>query len=195
MKQYFVLIRFVLIMGVLTSGIFVGMEVWTKPLIEANASIELKSTILSANNISFTTANVNQIFDQEITVVEEGEFTLYVAKSTGNISYEFNGGGVWGPIIGILTLDADLQTIRQVRVLQQEETPGLGGVVATIPYLSKYEGILMVPALEVNVPDANPNKPNEVDTITGATRTSKAFETMLNESYASILPALEKVGR
>lgn len=195
MKRYVELIRFVLVMGVVTSAIFVGMEAWTQPLIEANAAIELKSTILSANNIGFTTATINQIFDDEIDIIEAEDVTLFVARSTGNISVEFSGSGVWGPIIGIITLRPDLQTIQQIRVLQQEETPGLGGVVASIGYLSQYEGILMVPALEVNLPSDVPNKPYEVDTIAGATRTSKAFEGILNTTYQRVLPLLEKVGR
>ena len=52
----------------------------------------------------------------------------------------------------------------------------------------------MVPQLEINQPDASANKPNEVDTITGATRTSKAFEGMLNVSYTAAAAAWAKGG-
>ncbi len=195
MKHYFEMMRFVLIMGLLTSGIFIGMEAWTGPLIEANASIELKSIILDANDISYTTGNINQIFDEEIEMIIEQDTMLYVGRSTGKVSYEFSGGGVWGPIIGIITLQPDLETIQQIRIVQQEETPGLGGIVATIPYLTKFEGVKLSPALEINIPDGNPNKVNEVDSITGATRTSKAFEGILNTSFEAALPILEKVGQ
>jgi Na+-transporting NADH:ubiquinone oxidoreductase subunit C len=194
MKRYLKMVWFILILGTLTSVVFVGMEVWTRPLIEANAANELKSIILSANDISFNTGNISTLFDENVEIKEVGDFTFYVEKNSGRISYQFSGGGVWGPIIGIITLESDKETIRQIRIMQQEETPGLGGVVADLKYLAKYAGIMIVPKIEVNIPDSAPNKPNEVDSITGATRTSKAFEQILNDSYAERLNALAKLG-
>jgi Na+-transporting NADH:ubiquinone oxidoreductase subunit C len=194
MKRYLKMVWFILILGTLTSVVFVGMEVWTRPLIEANAANELKSIILSANDISFNTGNISALFDENIEIKEVGDFTFYVEKNSGRVSYQFSGGGVWGPIIGIITLESDKETIRQIRIMQQEETPGLGGVVADLKYLAKYVGIMIVPKIEVNIPDSATNKPNEVDSITGATRTSKAFEQILNDSYAERLNALEQLG-
>lgn len=194
MKRYLKMVWFILILGTLTSVVFVGMEIWTRPLIDANAANELKSIVLSANDISFNTGNISTVFDENIEVKEVGDFTFYVEKNSGRISYQFSGGGVWGPIIGIITLENDKETIRQIRIMQQEETPGLGGIVADLKYLAKYVGIMIVPQIEVNIPDSAANKPNEVDSITGATRTSKAFEKILNDSYAERLNALAQLG-
>ncbi|MDO9592430.1 MAG: hypothetical protein CVU85_02265 [Firmicutes bacterium HGW-Firmicutes-10] len=194
MKRYLKMVWFILILGSLTSVVFVGMEIWTRPLIDANAANELKSIVLSANDISFNTGNISTVFDENIEVKEIGEFTFYIEKNSGRVSYQFSGGGVWGPIIGIITLENDKETIRQIRIMQQEETPGLGGVVADLKYLAKYVGIKIVPKIEINIPDSSPNKPNEVDSITGATRTSKAFEQILNDSYADVLSALAQLG-
>ena len=194
MKRYLKMVWFILILGTLTSVVFVGMEIWTRPLIDANAANELKSIVLSANDISFNTGNISDVFDENIEIEEVGDFTFYVEKNSGRISYQFSGGGVWGPIIGIITLENDKETIRQIRIMQQEETPGLGGIVADLKYLAKYVGIMIVPQIEVNIPDSAANKPNEVDSITGATRTSKAFEKILNDSYAERLSALAQLG-
>lgn len=194
MKRYLNMVWFILILGTLTSVVFVGMEVWTRPLIDANAANELKSIVLSANDISFTTGNISSVFDENIETEKVGEYTFYVEKNSGRVSYQFSGGGVWGPIIGIITLENDRETIRQIRIMQQEETPGLGGVVADLKYLAKYVGIMIVPQIEVNIPDSAANKPNEVDSITGATRTSKAFEQILNDSYAERVSALAQLG-
>lgn len=194
MKRYLSMVWFILILGTLTSVVFVGMEVWTRPLIDANAANELKSIVLSANDISFNTGNISSVFDENIETEKVGEYTFYVEKNSGRVSYQFSGGGVWGPIIGIITLENDKETIRQIRIMQQEETPGLGGVVADLKYLAKYVGIMIVPQIEVNIPDSAANKPNEVDSITGATRTSKAFEQILNDSYAERVSALAQLG-
>lgn len=194
MKQYLRMITFVVVLGILTSGVFVGMEIWTGPLIEANAASELKSTILDANGINYTTATINDIFDQNISVESIDGITLYFNKNTGSVSYEFSGGGVWGPILGIITLESDYVTIKEIKVLQQEETPGLGGVVATRNYLSQFGGKKFLPTIEINIPDGQPNKANEVDSISGATRTSRAFQTILNTAYEAVSVYLDKGG-
>jgi Na+-transporting NADH:ubiquinone oxidoreductase subunit C len=198
MKNYLVMIRFVILLTLFTSFIFIGMEVWTRPLIEANSTAEFKSTILSAYNLSFTTPTINQVFESEIEIVESDGLTFYVDKKTGKVSYEISGPGVWGPIIGIITLEPDFKTIYRIRITQQEETPGLGGVVASIPYLTKYEGISFSnqnPYIIIAKPQDQKDLSNEVDSITGATRTSNAFQTILNESYAAHAVAWRKVGR
>lgn len=194
MNSYLKMIVFVVLLGLLTSGVFVGMEIWTGPLIEANAANEIKSTILDANGYSYTTATINDIFDQNITAETVDGLTLYFDNSSGRVSYEFSGGGVWGPIIGIITLESDYVTIKEVKVLQQEETPGLGGVVASANYLAQFPGIKFSPKIEINIPDGQPNKANEVDSISGATRTSRAFETILNNAYEVASELIDRGG-
>ncbi len=182
MNQYIKMLVFVLFLAAGTSGILLGMEELTADRIEANQEIELQQTILDAYDISYTTTNINEVFESSVDVIEEDGLTLYVDKDSGAVSFEFNGGGVWGPIIGVLTLENDHETIKTVAVLQQEETPGLGGVVASPQYLATFEGILMTPELMIEK-NTSANAPNEVDSITGATRTSDAFELILNNAY------------
>ncbi|HSL94165.1 MAG TPA: FMN-binding protein [Bacillota bacterium] len=193
MKSYAKMLVFIIILGAVTSLIFVGMEVWTAPLIEANAALELKSTILDANGEAYTIATANQAFAEAIETFEQEDLTLYRHKGSGSLSYEFSGSGVWGPIVGIITLESDLETIRHLRVLQQEETPGLGGVVADPTYLQGYFGVHMVPELAFVVPGSE-RLPNQVDRITGATRTSNSFRTILNSSYLRYLEFMQEVG-
>ena len=194
MKKYLKMILFIVVMGSIVSGIFIGMEIWTGPLISANADNDLKSTILSHSEIYYTTATLNTIFEENIEMDQTGDFVFYTHKDSGAVSFEFTGGGVWGPIYGILTLENDYETVRRITVLEQEETPGLGGVVASMAYLSKFKGKKMVPQLEINIPGSEPNKDNEVDSITGATRTSSAFETILNNSFTEFNEIISQMG-
>lgn len=182
MNQYVKMILFVIILGTITSLLLLGGDYLTKDLIEANKAADLKSAILDANDISYTFSNIHDIFAEKIDVLEIDGLTFYVDKETGSISYLFDGGGVWGPIIGIITLESDFETIQSIKILQQEETPGLGGVIAESNYLSTFVGIKMVPQIEINK-DTSTNAVNEIDAITGATRTSKAVELILNQSY------------
>jgi Na+-transporting NADH:ubiquinone oxidoreductase subunit C len=188
MNQNMKMILFVVILGTITSILLIGMDILTKDRIIANEQALLKSAVLNANEVSFTFTNIHDVFDEEVEVIESEGLTIYLHKESGNISYVFDGGGVWGPIIGMITLEPDFETIVAITILQQEETPGLGGIVADPLFLANFVGIKMVPTIEINK-DPAPNKPNEVDAITGATRTSDSFETILNENYTMYLDA------
>jgi Na+-transporting NADH:ubiquinone oxidoreductase subunit C len=184
MSQNIKTIIFVLIMGLITSLTLLGVEALTADRIQNNQDAEIKAAILDAYGITYTAADINTIFDDSVEIVVIGEWTFYVDEVSGNISYAFLGNGVWGPIEGIITLQSDFETIVKIAVLQQEETPGLGGVVAEPQYLATFIGKKMVPSLEINK-DPALNLINEVDAIVGATNTSKRFETLLNANYAN----------
>lgn len=188
MNQNIKMIFFVIILGAITSVLLIGMDLITKDRIIANEEALLKSAVLNANEVSYSFTNIHDIFAEEVEVVESKGLTLYIHTASGNVSYVFEGGGVWGPIIGMITLAPDFETIVQITILQQEETPGLGGIVADPLYLANFVGIVMVPTIEINKDPAT-NKPNEVDAITGATRTSSSFETILNDNYVLYLDA------
>lgn len=188
-------IFFVLVMGMITSGLILGMDVLTKERIEANELAEIKSTILDAYEVSYTFSNIHDVFDENVDTLEinhEGSlYVFYIDKDSGAVSYEFLGNGLWGPISGIITLNSNFDTIEKITVLVQQETPGLGGIVAERSFLDQFPGVKMIPELLI-VKDSSPNQDNEVDSITGATGTSNAFMTLLNASYQAHKAAWEK---
>ena len=182
MNKYIKTLVFVVILGLLTSVLLVGADVITEERIVQNQEALLKSTILDANDIEYTFQDIHDIFAEEIMIMETAGRTFYMSTTTSNVSYQFEGGGVWGPIIGIITLDSDFKTIIEISILEQEETPGLGGVVAERGYLDNYVGKTFEPEIVISK-TADTSLSNEVDSITGATRTSDAFMIILNTSY------------
>jgi Na+-transporting NADH:ubiquinone oxidoreductase subunit C len=193
MKQYIKMLSFVFIMGFLTSLVFVGMDALTAERIEANKDAAIYSAVLTHNGISFNSGNLIEVFNQNITVEQityEGQtLSLYINEDNGNVSFMYGVfalGGLWGPLRGVITLESDFQTIVNVAVLEEQETPGLGGKVKNREFLDQFIGLVLLPELnrpvEVNK-DAAENKSNEVDEISGATGTSTAFERLLNHSY------------
>lgn len=186
MKQYIRMLLFVIILGGVTSGLLVGMDMITKDRIALNKEAQIKSAILDAYDISYNLSTVHDIFEDNVTVIQyEGEDTFYVDNTTGQISYIFSGGGVWGTIRGVITFESDFRTIVNLSILEQSETPGLGGVVAERWYLNTYIGVV----LETSSPyiiirhAQEENLVNEVDAITGGTRTSEKFMEILNTTY------------
>lgn len=193
MKQYIKMLTFVFIMGFLTSLVFVGMDALTAERIEANKDAAIYSAVLNHNEISFNSGNLADVFNENITVEEviyEGQtLSFYINEANGNVSFMYGVfalGGLWGPLRGVITLESDFQTIVNVTVLEEQETPGLGGKVKNREFLDQFIGLILLPELERPVEvnkDAAANEANEVDEISGATGTSTAFERLLNDSY------------
>jgi len=185
MRKYFETIRFVVILGLFTSTVLLGMEYITNKRIEAVIEARFKQSVLDAHSLSYTDSNFEDIYSDEITELELEANTFYVSNTTGNVTFEFSGGGVWGPILGVITLDSNFLLIVNIIVLVQEETPGLGGIVAEDQYLETFVGKSMLPSIDI-VKDALTLENNQVDSITGATKTSDAFEIILNTTYSEL---------
>jgi Na+-transporting NADH:ubiquinone oxidoreductase subunit C len=185
MNKYLRMMIFVTILGTVSGGLLFGAGGITNSLIDANADALLKSEVLTAHNLEFNFTNIHDVFETSTdTITVDGEYdgedytyTFYEDKLSGTITFGFGptfGGGVWGPIIGLLSLESDFSTIIRISVLQQEETPGLGGIVATRAYLDTFESktiglgddaISIIKDLDVLTAASN-----EVRSITGATR-------------------------
>lgn len=184
------LLIFVILLGSITSILLIGMDMLTADRILQNQDAEVKSIVLTAYDISFNYTTIHDIFDEkveqyEITYMNE-TYTFYQDKETMKISFPFIGDGVWDKISGMITLESDFVTISDISIISQRETPGLGGIVAERDYLDTFVGktflnevILIIKA------DNTPNATNEVDAISGATRTSQQFNIILNDAYAS----------
>lgn len=197
MKQYIRMMLFVIILGGVTSGLLVGMDLLTKDRIALNKEASIKSAILDAYDISYNLNNIHDIFETEINVIQyEGEDTFYVDNRTGQISYIFTGGGVWGTIRGVITFESDFRTVVNISILEQSETPGLGGVVAERWYLDTYIGTVFDTASPYIIirHAQEDNLTNEVDAITGGTRTSEKFMEILNTTYEAFKAKWDLVG-
>ncbi|TVP94919.1 MAG: FMN-binding protein [Acholeplasmatales bacterium] len=180
---------FVFLMGLFTSILLVGVDAWTSPYIEANAQARLRSAVLNAHGFNYTTATINDVFEANIVEdIRDGQ-TFYVNETTGAVAFVFEGNGVWGPIVGVIAFESDLRTIQYIEILEQEETPGLGARIVERPYLNTFKHVTMraeAPFLTISR-SADPDDPNDLDAITGATRTSDRFQIMLNAAYAAFI--------
>lgn len=181
MKEQLKMILFVFVLGIVAAAILVGSDTYTKPIIEEYQEYSFKKTILTSFAIEHNEDNVLDIYDENIKQEEVDDTVLYFTEA-GNVGFEFEGKGLWGPIEGFMTLESDYVTIQGVQIIYNEETPGLGGIIAEQWYLDKYKGKKFTPEILIKK-DADMALDNEVDAITGATGTSSAFQIILNETY------------
>ena len=108
MKERLSMILFVLVLGFVLTTALVSVDAFTAPYIEKNKAIKLRIGILTALGISFTAEKIDDVFAENVTKKTIGQAEFYI---TGNedVAFEFAGPGLWGPIHGIVAVEADLE--------------------------------------------------------------------------------------
>ncbi|MCK5093253.1 MAG: FMN-binding protein [Spirochaetes bacterium] len=181
MKDKILMIIFVLILGSILTAALLAVNTYTTPIIEKNNEINIIKSVFDALEILYTEEDVESVFSDNIEVMIKEDKTFYISKS-GDTAFEYSGSGLWGPIEGVIGIKPDFETIKAVTIIYQEETPGLGGRIAEQQFLDRFKDKKLRPELLI-VPPGRAKDENEVDGITGATMSSKAFETIINSQY------------
>lgn len=132
-------------------------------------------------------------FEKKELPLDEGDIEYYVAKTAENITgYVFvtYSKGYGGDVSVMTAVNAD-GSVNNVSILDiSNETPGLGQNASKKTFYSQFNGKKSGISLVKSGADSSNN---EIDTVTGATITSKAVTTAVNmalDNY-SVLMALE----
>lgn len=173
-------ILFILVLGTVSASVLIGIRKFTIPRIERNQETKIKSTILEASGIDFDKHEIDMMFQKYIVRVEGDGYEYYLAPGNRYV-FEFKGRGLWGMIEGVIVLDDDMETLKAVRIVSQEETPGLGARIAEKNFLNQFSEKNVLPQLSLVLRKKATEK-NEVDAISGATLSSEALVRTLNES-------------
>jgi Na+-transporting NADH:ubiquinone oxidoreductase subunit C len=173
---------FIIVLGTILTTALVGVDSYTKPIIERNIELKRKTSILQAFEIPHTPETIEQEFADNIRGRGTGAEKYYLS-SDGTIAFVFEGSGLWGPIEGVLAMDSEMQAIQRLVIMHQEETPGLGSRIAEDEFLDRFETKIFGTGLTL-VPEGKSSSTNEIDGITGATMSSEALIGILNEDYA-----------
>ncbi len=158
--------------------------------VELNQEIARQRAVLTAMGVEATDAEAIQTEFAKVT--EDPEAGLYVGSVDGRTVYakQFAGAGLWGTISGVLAVTSDFEEIVGLEIVEDNETPGLGGRINELWFKEQFsderipsDGI-EVRALEG---DGDPVKDNGVvDGITGATRTSDSMESIINNQLQEL---------
>lgn len=193
MKEKISMIVFVLILGSVLTTALVAVDHYTDPRIKKNQAFKIKTRVLEALDIAYTKDNLEEKFLNNVEEKKIEEKSFYVSQD-GSIAFEITGSGLWGRISGVLAVSSpDLETIKGITITHQEETPGLGGRIVEDEFLNGFKGKKLLPALTILPANKKAVGENEVDGITGATLTGKAFETILNTEAKKYLPLLRRI--
>lgn len=199
-------VRLALTLGIagLLSGIALVLvyEV-TRPHIEAHAKAALQAAIfrvvpgatgfakLSYDGSALAPAADDTKDDVVYAVWGEGDAFLGWAVSGEGAGFQDTIRLIWG-------LSPDGQKVLGMEVLDSRETPGLGDKIFKDPaFVAEFAGLATEPAPTV-VPNGKGSAPHEVDSITGATISSKAVVAIINagnEVWRPRLPSAPPVPR
>lgn len=155
----------------LTSGLYL----LTQDRAQANELSFTRRAILEAGDLDFTntTEGIESAYHQLI----EEQVGYYTARGDFGTRYiiPLEGPGLWGTISIMVGLQEDLQTFTGVAIVSQNETPGLGGRIEEAWFTAQFKGKR---APMVLVEEGTSSLANEIDAITGATRTSEYFKNL-----------------
>jgi Na+-transporting NADH:ubiquinone oxidoreductase subunit C len=201
MKDNTRIILFTALLAVICALLLAGSTLLTAPYRQANEKAEEVRNFLEVLGAPLQGASDSRellaLFNREVRVKTLGPLTIYeYFPESGSrdrpaaVAVPFMGMGLWGPIKGVLALEPDLRTIKGISFYQQEETPGLGGEIASGWFRRQFENKRILSPegkaeFRVLKPGAQAG-PTAVDGITGATMTSQRVGLMLDELARSI---------
>jgi electron transport complex protein RnfG len=173
------------VLGAISGGILAGVFHMADPLIQANREKELKEAIF----VVLPDAKDYKIMEKEI---DKEKIAVYKGidangKSVG-IAFIADGGGFQGNIRIMVGLSIDYLKLTGIRVLEQNETPGLGNRIKEPEFEGQFKGLEIRPKVEY-IKYRKPEKPNQIKAITGATISSDAVVKNINNAVAKILKA------
>jgi len=178
LKMVLILTLFACISG----GVLSLVYIVSSPLIEANILKEQDRSI-------FLVVPEAKTYDE----VEKEAVTYFDCKDasgrTVGIALLAKGNGYQGVIRLMVGLTPDLERITGVAVLEQVETPGLGGRISEKGFQDQFKGVVTDPAVGW-VKNQAPEKQTDIQAVTGATISSRSVVAIINRSIVQIKQVL-----
>lgn len=161
---------------------------YADPLIQANREKELKEAIF----VVLPEAKDYKVHEK---TVDNKKLTVYegVDKEGApvGIAFKAEGGGFQGNISLMVGLNLDYLRLKGIKVLEQVETPGLGNRIGEPKFEDQFKGVEITPKVEY-IKNRKPDKPNQIQSITGATISSDAVVKNVNNYLSMVLKSFPK---
>lgn len=104
-----------------------------------------------------------------------------------------SGSGYQGEIKMLIGISSDLVTLKGIEILENVETPGLGGKISEEFFKQQFKGKKFSPRLTY-VKGKEAENENEVQAITGATVSSSSVVRIINRTLSDVIPLIKKNG-
>ena len=188
MKSSLPTVVFAIVMGVVCSLVLTAVAEWVTPKRKANEKAERYRNVLAIFNISMSESASNEeiieAFDTKVDIVGSDSANPDYYRYGQLVAIPAKGPGLWGPIEGLIGLARDGVTITAVSFYKQEETPGLGGEIASKDFTDRFINKKLFDAdgnsaLKLVRPGTAEDDDYKVDSISGATMTSDKVQALI----------------
>jgi electron transport complex protein RnfG len=164
--------------GIIAGGLLAMVSEWANPLIAANEKAATEAAIFHVHpeGKKYEPLRISGMEVYKVSDEQNNELGFALVHK---------GNGFSGKIRLIAGLSADLETITAIEILDQVETPGLGTKITEEPFTDQFKQLEINPDVAW-VKGVQPSKPNEIQTITGATISSKAVVAIINDGIMKL---------
>ncbi|MFP3953399.1 MAG: RnfABCDGE type electron transport complex subunit G [Candidatus Bipolaricaulota bacterium] len=188
MKKELMMVSVLLLVATISAVVLGLVNVTTKPIIERNEAEVLRKAVLQSMEIASEPGGIEEAFKDEVETKEINGRTVYLRYDDEggleNVAFAVSGSGFQGQIQALIALKPDMKTIEGIEILNQQETPGLGARITEEDFLQQFKGKVIDP--EILIVQGGSSGNSEVDAITGATRTSKAVQNIVNRNVDNV---------
>ena len=197
----FRLVATLAVAGILAGMLIAMVNQHTNPIIDAYRAEQLRKAVYEVlpDAKSYTTWYlVDGALSAELPEgAKESEYKrIYAGRNESDepvgVAFSRGESGFQDVILVILGFNPAAGTLSGMKVLESKETPGLGDkIFKDQPWVDQFFADPQTPLIPVK-PGAGKGRPGEIDTITGATISSKAVIAIINNAIAEWQPVLEK---
>ena len=171
------------VIGVLSGVILAGVYSVADPMIKANKERELKEAIFVVLPGAKDFKVLEKTVGQEKLIVYKG---IDENGTPVGVAFKADGGGFQGNIGLMVGLETSYLKLRAIEVLEQLETPGLGDRIREEAFKDQFKGLEVKPRVEY-IKYRKPEKPNQIQAITGATISSEAVVKNINRAVEKVV--------
>ena len=186
----------VLVLCLCFGSALAAVHVVLSPTIEANKineTLEKVPALIFGEDAAVDPADL-EILSRQVPVEKHGRtrfYTVYEALKSGERAgwvLKASGQGYADKIELLVGMDAAVDTISGLFVLDQKETPGLGNKVIEKEWRRQFTGKSTRAPLVVT--KAGAERPEEIDAVTGATISSNSVVQIVNSALSELRPKL-----
>ncbi len=175
------------LIGIISGGLLSQISGWAEPKIAMHRKAATEKAVFDVQPEAAKQHKVETVDFELYKVFDENENPIGYALP-------FEGNGFQGKIRLMVGVKNDLKEIVGLQILEQVETPGLGTKVTEDDFTSRFINLSSVPRI-LPVKTEPVTKPtNEVQTITGATISSKAVIAIVNSGLEKLRSVKESGG-
>ena len=205
MNSIFRSVIFMFVTALVFTTIVTVVKITNEDRIEKNQKVKLQRTIINVLGLNegaqLSPEKISEIYNRRIKEGKINDRTVYTCygedgKTITGYAFPVDGPGFWGPIYAMAAVNPGATKLLGVSFYRHSETPGLGGRISEAGFSGQFKDLSLEPADNEKqyfylVPEEDKKRKNDLDAITGASRTSDAVESFLNRELKIVVEELK----